>query len=160
MAQIRRSLLLPLSAFLLTPSFSKSVELANPTHSHENQTQETRGGNGAASISFQWMSPTRDRALLEKVKTAFAGELKPDAKGDASPDAIHYRYLGRVGVSGNMALVVTAIVLIRRSQRLIFLMSTASISELPQRRKLSQPARSISCATSLLRTSSRGKRPM
>jgi hypothetical protein len=97
----RSSLFTIASIFLLATSFSGSVKLANPGYS-----QETQAASGAAPTTFRWISATRERNLLEKIKAAFAEELKPDANGDASPDAIHYRYLGRVGITGNIGLVL------------------------------------------------------
>lgn len=62
---------------------------------------------GRFSAAFHWCTSRQDAALFERVKTAFAEELKPDDPERVKPVvAQKYKWISRVGVFRESALVV------------------------------------------------------
>ncbi len=60
-----------------------------------------------SSITFHWLSSTRDAALFERINTAFADELKPDDPEKVKPIvAQEYKWISRVGLFETSALVL------------------------------------------------------
>jgi hypothetical protein len=60
-----------------------------------------------SSTSFHWLSSSRDAALLERINTAFADELKPDDPEKVKPIvAQEYKWISRVGLFETSALVL------------------------------------------------------
>jgi hypothetical protein len=60
-----------------------------------------------SSIAFHWLSSSKDATLFERIKTAFADELKPDDPGKVKPVvAQEYKWISRVGVFETSALVL------------------------------------------------------
>jgi len=58
-------------------------------------------------IAFHWLSASKDAILFERVKTAFANELKPDDPEKVKPAvAQEYKWISRVGVFETSALVL------------------------------------------------------
>jgi len=68
----------------------------------------TLGQNARPSPTpFHWLDPRRDTALFERVKTAFAEELKPDDPEKVKPYVAQgYKWISRVGVFDTSALVL------------------------------------------------------
>jgi hypothetical protein len=59
--------------------------------------------------AFHWLDARRDAALLERVKMAFADELKPDDPEKVRPVVAQlYKKISRIGVFGSSALVLIA----------------------------------------------------
>ena len=60
-----------------------------------------------SSTAFRWLSSSKDATLFERVKTAFADELKPDDPEKVKPTvAEKYKWISRVGVFETSALVL------------------------------------------------------
>lgn len=60
-----------------------------------------------SSIAFHWLNSSKDATLLERIKTAFADELKPDDPEKVKPVvAQEYKWISRVGVFETSALVL------------------------------------------------------
>jgi hypothetical protein len=60
-----------------------------------------------SSTAFHWLNSSNDAALLERIKTAFADELKPDDPEKVKPVvAQEYKWISRVGVFETSALVL------------------------------------------------------
>ncbi len=60
-----------------------------------------------SSTAFHWLSSSRDATLFERIKTAFADELKPDDPEKVKPVvAQEYKWISRVGVFETSALVL------------------------------------------------------
>jgi hypothetical protein len=61
----------------------------------------------ASSTAFRWLSSSKDAIAFERVKTAFADELKPDDPEKVKPTvAEKYKWISRVGVFETSALVL------------------------------------------------------
>jgi hypothetical protein len=59
------------------------------------------------SAAFHWHTSSNDVAIFERVKTAFAEELKPDDPEKVKPVvAEEYKWISRIGVFQTSALVV------------------------------------------------------
>jgi hypothetical protein len=60
-----------------------------------------------SSTAFHWLNPTKDTTLCERIKTAFADELKPDDPEKVKPTAAQeYKWISRAGVFETSALVL------------------------------------------------------
>jgi hypothetical protein len=60
-----------------------------------------------SSTTFHWLSSGKDEALLERLKTAFSDELKPDDPEKVKPVvAQEYKWISRVGIFETSALVL------------------------------------------------------
>jgi hypothetical protein len=60
-----------------------------------------------SSTAFHWLNPNKDAALLERIKTAFSDELKPDDPEKVKPVVAQgYKRISRVGVFETSALVL------------------------------------------------------
>jgi len=60
-----------------------------------------------SSPAFHWLDSTKDAALLERIKTAFRDELRPDDPQKVKPYvAEEYKWISRVGVFETSALVL------------------------------------------------------
>ncbi len=60
-----------------------------------------------SSAAFHWLNSGKDAALLERIKTAFSDELKPDDPEKVKPVvAQEYKWISRVGVFETSALVL------------------------------------------------------
>jgi len=60
-----------------------------------------------SSTAFHWLLSSKDATLFERVKTAFADELKPDDPEKVKPVvAQEYKWISRVGVFETSALVL------------------------------------------------------
>jgi hypothetical protein len=63
--------------------------------------------NAQPSSTFHWLNPSKDATLFERMKTAFAEELKPDDPEKVKPVvAQEYKWISRVGVFETSALVL------------------------------------------------------
>lgn len=59
------------------------------------------------SAAFRWLDPSKDTVLLQRIKTAFTDELKPDDPEKVKPYvAEEYKWISRVGVFETSALVL------------------------------------------------------
>jgi|SRR5271168_2327686 len=57
--------------------------------------------------AFHWLSPSKDVALFERIRTAFTEELKPDDPATVKPYvAQEYKWISKVGVYEQTALVL------------------------------------------------------
>jgi hypothetical protein len=60
-----------------------------------------------SSTAFHWLNSSKDATLFERIKTAFADELKPDDPEKVKPVvAQEYKWISRVGVFETSALVL------------------------------------------------------
>src|SRR5712664_2269598 len=60
-----------------------------------------------SSTAFHWLNSSKDAILFERIKTAFAEELKPDDPEKVKPVvAEEYKWISRIGVFQTSALVV------------------------------------------------------
>jgi hypothetical protein len=60
-----------------------------------------------SSPVFRWLSSSKDAALLERIKMAFADELKPDDPEKVKPIvAQEYKWISRVGAFETSAFVL------------------------------------------------------
>ena len=60
-----------------------------------------------SSSAFHWLDSGKDAALFERIKTAFAAELKPDDPEKVKPVvAQEYKWISRIGVFETSALVL------------------------------------------------------
>ena len=60
-----------------------------------------------SSTAFRWLNASKDASLFERIKTAFADELKPDDPEKVKPVvAEEYKWISRVGVFETSALVL------------------------------------------------------
>jgi hypothetical protein len=60
-----------------------------------------------SSTEFHWLNCSKDATLFERIKTAFADELKPDDPEKVKPVvAQEYKWISRVGVFDTSALVL------------------------------------------------------
>jgi hypothetical protein len=60
-----------------------------------------------SSTAFHWLNPKKDATLLERIKTVFTDELKPDDPEKVKPAiAQRYKWISRVGVFETSALVL------------------------------------------------------
>ena len=60
-----------------------------------------------SSTAFRWLNSGKDATLFERIKTAFADELKPDDPEKVKPVvAQEYKWISRVGVFETSALVL------------------------------------------------------
>jgi hypothetical protein len=60
-----------------------------------------------SSTAFHWLNPSKDTTLFERIKTAFADELKPDDPEKVKPVvAQEYKWISRVGAFETSALVL------------------------------------------------------
>ena len=60
-----------------------------------------------SATAFHWLSSSKDAALFERIKAAFADELKPDNPEKVKPViAQEYKWISRVGVFETSALVL------------------------------------------------------
>ena len=60
-----------------------------------------------SSTAFRWLNSSKDQTLFERIKTAFADELKPDDPEKVKPIAAQeYKWISRVGVFETSALVL------------------------------------------------------
>jgi hypothetical protein len=60
-----------------------------------------------SSIDFRWLSPSKDATLFDRLKTAFADELKPDDPEKVKPVvAQEYKWISRAGIFETTALVL------------------------------------------------------
>lgn len=66
------------------------------------------GQNGLpSSTAFHWLNSSRDATLIERIRTAFRDELKPDDPEKVKPAvAQEYKWISRVGVFDTSALVL------------------------------------------------------
>ncbi len=55
---------------------------------------------------FRWIDEQNNRVAWAKLRTAFRKELKPDAADATGSDTYRFKYLHRVGVLGDSALVI------------------------------------------------------
>ena len=79
-----------IAIFMLTASASAIGQNAQPS-----------------STAFHWLNPSKDATLFERIKTAFAEELKPDDPEKVKPVvAQEYKWVSRVGVFETSALVL------------------------------------------------------
>jgi hypothetical protein len=61
------------------------------------------------STTFHWLDAGKDGALFERIKSAFADELKPDDPEEVKPVAAQlYKRISRIGVLETSALVLIA----------------------------------------------------
>jgi hypothetical protein len=61
----------------------------------------------SSSTAFHWLNSSKDAALLERIRTAFTDELKPDDPEKVKPVvAQEYKWISRVGVFETSALVL------------------------------------------------------
>jgi len=60
-----------------------------------------------SSTAFRWLNASKEASLFERIKTAFADELKPDDPEKVKPVvAEEYKWISRVGVFETSALVL------------------------------------------------------
>lgn len=79
-----------IAIFMLTASASAIGQNAQPS-----------------STAFHWLDSSKDATLFERIKTAFAEELKPDDPEKVKPVvAQEYKWISRVGVFETSALVL------------------------------------------------------
>jgi hypothetical protein len=58
-----------------------------------------------SSTAFHWLNSTKDATLFERIKTAFADELKPDDPEKVKPVvAQKYKWISRAGYSKHLLL--------------------------------------------------------
>jgi len=66
--------------------------------------QATNNPTNDTFSSFRWIDSQKDAPLWAKVQAAFHEPLKPDPPDEAPPYG--YKYISRIGVSNNSALVI------------------------------------------------------
>jgi hypothetical protein len=61
-----------------------------------------------SSTAFHWLNSSKDATLLQRIRTAFTDELKPDDPAKVKPHyaALQYKWIKRVGVFETSALVL------------------------------------------------------
>lgn len=60
-----------------------------------------------SSVDFHWLSSRKDATLFERIRSAFADELKPDDPEKVKPVVVQeYKWISRVGVFETSALVL------------------------------------------------------
>lgn len=61
--------------------------------------------NDSLTSGFRWIDPQKDKAIWDKALLAFHNQLEPDHSGGLPYE---YKFLNRVGLSGNTALVIVS----------------------------------------------------
>jgi hypothetical protein len=63
-------------------------------------------GKAQSENSFRWLSPTADTAAWAQIQSAFKPELQPDTGNPDDGPVFAYKFLERVGLVGDSALVI------------------------------------------------------
>lgn len=101
--------LLGYASIVLVLGAVASAQIPVPGAAAAEEQPATAQGVSPTSAAFHWLNAAKDAALYERIKAAFADELKPDDPEKVKPVVAQlYKKISRIGVFETSALVLIA----------------------------------------------------